>query len=234
VPGDVAHTRIRIRVGRVRLPAGRTDPAGVADLVARPRSAADCARRRGGRVVHRSSPADRRSRLTAGDSAAAARRRAAAERFRPDRIDTLLVAEAPPSAPDRYFYFDFVPTHDSLFRHVVQGVLGERPTRDKLPFLEELRERGVFLVELCEEPFGSRRAALPRCVPGLVRRCLELAPRRIILVAVGCYDHAFEPLRQAGLPVIDARLPYPGSGQQRRFLEGFALALHADPPDRLR
>lgn len=35
------------------------------------------------------------------------------------------------------------------------------------------------------------------------------------------YDLVFGPMRAVGLPVVDARLPYPGSGQQRRFLEGF-------------
>ena len=121
------------------------------------------------------------------DEAAAARRRTAAARYRPDVIDLLLVAEAPPSALDRYFYFEDVLTHDSLFRHVVEGVLGDKPTRDKAPYLDEM--------------------------------C------RILLISVGAYDHAYGALRAAGLPVIDARLPFPGSGQQRRFLEGFRLAL---------
>jgi hypothetical protein len=153
------------------------------------------------------------------------RRRRAAERYRPEVIDLLLVAEAPPSALDRYFYFEDVLTHDSLFRHVVEGVLGEKPTRDKAPYLDELGERGIFLIDLCEDPFSSRREVLPGCVPGLVRRCLQLAPKRIILISVGAYDHAYDALRAAGLPVVDARLPFPGSGQQRRFLEGFRQAL---------
>jgi hypothetical protein len=32
----------------------------------------------------------------------------AARRYRPERIDLLLVAEAPPPADDRYFYFEHV------------------------------------------------------------------------------------------------------------------------------
>ena len=160
-----------------------------------------------------------------GAVAARARRRAAAEHYRPDEIDLLLVAEAPPSALDRYFYFADVLTHDSLFRHVVRGVLGETPTRDKAPYLDELQARGVFLVDLCEDPFESRRDVLPGCVPGLVRRCRELRPERIVLIGAGTYDYAYDALEAAGLPVVDVRMPYPGSGQQRRFLEGFALAL---------
>ena len=157
--------------------------------------------------------------------AARERRRRAAERYRPDVVDLLLIAEAPPSALDRFFYFEHVPTHDSLFRYVVRGILGETPTRDKAPYLDELRARGVFLVHLCEDPFSSRREAVPGCVPGLVRRCRELRPRRVILIGAGTFDHAYDALVRAGLPVTDMRLPYPGSGQQRRFAEGFALAL---------
>ena len=161
------------------------------------------------------------------DSADVARRRraAAAARWRPDRIDLLLVAEAPPSALERYFYFEDVPVHDSLFRHVVEAALGDKPTRDKAPYLDELRAQGVFLVDLSVDPFDDRREAIPRCVPDLVRRARDLNPARIVLIGAAVYDAAYAVLRQAGLPVVDQRLPYPGSGQQRRFLEGFRALL---------
>jgi hypothetical protein len=157
------------------------------------------------------------------------RRRRAAERYRPNAVELLLVAEAPPSTLDRFFYFEHVPTHDSLFRYVVRGLLGETPSRDKAPYLDELTARGVFLVHLCEDPFSSRREVVPGCVPGLVRRCRELRPGRMILIGAGTYDYAYDALAAAGLPVVDVRLPYPGSGQQRRFAEGFELALRTAP-----
>ena len=154
-------------------------------------------------------------------NAARRRRQSAAARWRPERIELVLVAEAPPSALDRYFYFEDVPTHDSLFRHVVEAVLGEKPTRDKAPYLDALRERGVFLIDLSVDPFTDRREAIPRCVPDLVGRVRELGPERVVLIGAAVYDSAYDALRRAGLPVVDLRLPYPGSGQQRRFLDGF-------------
>lgn len=157
--------------------------------------------------------------------AARRRRQAAAARWQPDRIELLLVAEAPPSALDRYFYFEDVPTHDSLFRHVVEAVLGAKPTRDKAPYLDALRERGVFLVDLSVDPFDDRREAIPRCVPDLVRRVRALRPGRTVLIGTAVYDEAYDALSRAGLPVVNVRLPYPGSGQQRRFLEGFRAAV---------
>jgi len=160
-----------------------------------------------------------------GEDRARRRRREAAGRWRPEHIDLLLVVEAPPSALDRYFYFEDVRVQDSLFRHVVEGVLGERPTRDKAPYLDALRERGVFLIDLSVDPFDDGRTAIPAAVPGLARRIRAIDPREVLLVGARVYDAAFLALRAAGLPVMDIRLPYPGSGQQRRFLEGFRAAV---------
>jgi hypothetical protein len=142
-------------------------------------------------------------------------------------VRLLLVDEAPPSAPDRYFYFSDVDAHDSLFRYVVRGVLGVDPSRDKEPLLAELRDAGVFLVDASPTPFHDRRAALPACLPDLVRRIRALRPEHVLLVGAPLYDAAYRMLRAADLPVVDARLPYPGSGQQRRFLDALGEVLDA-------
>jgi hypothetical protein len=160
------------------------------------------------------------------------RRRLAARRWRPDSIELLLVVEGPPSALDRYFYFEDVATHDSLFRHVVEAVLGEKPTRDKAPYLDALRERGVFLVDLSVDPFRDRREAIPRCVADLVRRVAALQPHQVVLVGAAVFDAAYDVLRGAGFPVANVRLPYPGSGQQRRFLQAFQRFYEYDAVER--
>lgn len=157
-------------------------------------------------------------------SAARRRRAEAAARFRPHHVETLLVGEAPPSALDRYFYFEDVEIHDSLFRHVAEVVLGEKPTRDKAPYLDALRDRGIFLIDLSQDPIAST-LELPAKVPDLVRRCRAIAPDRIVLIKVSTYDYAYDALREAELPVIDARLPFPGSGQQNRFKDLFREVL---------
>jgi hypothetical protein len=158
------------------------------------------------------------------ESAARARRRAAAERFRPNQIDLLLVAEAPPSALDRYFYFLDVRDKDSLFRYVVRGILNREPTRSgKADFLAELRNRGVFLIDLSEDPLGA--APLSSFVPSLIERCRTLNPKRIILIKTTVFDAAHHALKGAGLPVVPQRIPFPGSGQQKNFETAFATAL---------
>lgn len=156
---------------------------------------------------------------------AQAQRAAAARRWQPEQVRLLLVDEAPPSAPDRYFYFEDVATHDSLFRFVAAGVTGTRPDRDKRAALAALRDAGVFLLDACPGAFQHSRAALAGCLPDLVRRIDRLEPDHVLLVGAPLYDTAYQPLRGAGVPVLDARLPYPGSGQQRRFADEFAEVL---------
>jgi hypothetical protein len=152
-------------------------------------------------------------------------RRAAAARYQPDEIDLLIVAEAPPDSPERYFYFEDVWTHDGLFRYVCRVLLGREPTREsKREVLEKLRDDGVFLIDLKETPMDG--APLADYVPSLVARCRDLRPRRIVLIKAPVFDAAYRPLKAAGLPVVEERVPFPGSGRQREFVAAFRRAVH--------
>lgn len=153
-----------------------------------------------------------------------ARRRVAAARHQPKEIDLLLVAEAPPASPERYFYFTDVREHDTLFRYVCRVLLAREPLRErKHELLGELRDRGVFLIDLKETPVNA--TPLVTYVPTLVERCRVLAPRRIVLIKVTVFDAAYLQLKAAGLPVSDVRVPFPGSGRQRQFVEAFDRAV---------
>jgi hypothetical protein len=162
--------------------------------------------------------------MTASSDEGLQRRREAAARYKPQDIDLLLVAEAPPSSLDRYFYFTEVREHDSLFRYVCRVLLGRAPSREgKHELLKELRDRGVFLIDLKETPVDQ--TPLKTYVPALVERCRELAPRRSVLVKATVFDAAHDQLRTAGLPVSDVRVPFPGSGRQREFVAAFGRAV---------
>lgn len=152
----------------------------------------------------------------------------AAGKYRPDRIDLLLVAEAPPSKEDRYFYFEDVHSHDWLFVGVAEVLLGKKPDRKtKANVLEDLKGRGVFLVDLKLEPIDG--SPLSDCVRDLVERCKALAPRRIVLIKATVYDVAYRALRSAGLPVVDKRIPFPSTGRQKEFKREFSEALVEHP-----
>lgn len=153
------------------------------------------------------------------------RRNVAATRYKPKVVELLLVAEAPPAALDRYFYFEDVPDQDSLFRHVVRAVLAVEPSRlQKAVQLQRLADRGVFLIDLKPDP-KLPGETLEAYVPELVARAVELRPRHVITIKANVCELSQQPLRAAGLHVVEERIPFPGSGQQRRFLEHMAAAL---------
>lgn len=157
---------------------------------------------------------------------AATKRKTAATKYRPPEIRLLLVAEAPPEDVTRYFYFEKVTTQDSLFRYVCKGLYGEAPDRsDKSSWLNRLRNDGVFLIDLSPEPVSPGWNGHQAQSAELVQRCLQLKPQKVILIKAPVFDAAYEPLREAGLPVSSVRIPFPGSGQQKRFEQLFATAL---------
>lgn len=161
---------------------------------------------------------------TGSQQTARDRRARAAQRYKPEKIGLLLVAEAPPEALDRYFYFPAVRTQDSLFRYVCRAILGCVPTRgEKTELLAALRDRGVFLIDLQEDPRDE--TPLLDYVPDLIERCHKLNPLRIILIKVTVFDAAYHAISDAGLLVSSVRVPFPGSGQQKRFEQEFQRAL---------
>ena len=171
-----------------------------------------------------------------GQDRDAARRREAAEKYRPERVRLLLVAHAPPEEVERYFYFEGVREKDELFRYVVQALFGIMP-RDrsaKAAWLARLRDAGVFLIDLVEQPITSvvvgrsaRARDLKPFVPGLIDRARALSPERVVLIKTDVYDAGFRQAQEAGLPVVDERMPFPTSGRQKEFERGFASALEA-------
>lgn len=152
------------------------------------------------------------------------RRASAARRYQPAAVKLLLVAEAPPGALDRYFYFADVDSQDSLFRYVARSILHVEPTRANKPeLLEQLKDRGVFLIDLKQDPVDG--TPLTDHVPDLVERVRRLHAEKIILIKATVHDAAYLALASAGLPVVPERVPFPGGGQQKRFEEAFMHAL---------
>jgi hypothetical protein len=54
----------------------------------------------------------------------------------------------------------------------------------------------------------------------------------VILIKATVYDAAFAALCEANVPVVDERIPFPGSGQQARFAQAFEHALKRKPVGR--
>jgi len=124
-------------------------------------------------------------------------RREAAESFRPAHVDCLLVAEAPPADKARYFYFETVATQDSLYLEVSKALFFSLDTQrlraNKARYLSRLRDQGMWLVDLAEDPSRIQGISPTTSPLGSTRWWSDVS--RFILVA-----SSFLPARCMTLP----------------------------------
>ena len=90
--------------------------------------------------------------------------------------------------------------------------------------MRSLADRGVFLIDLKPDP-KLPDETLETYVPDLVTPPVELRPRHVITLKANVCELTRRPVRAAGLRVVDQRVPFPGSCQQRRVLEAIGAAL---------
>ncbi len=161
-------------------------------------------------------------------------------RWKPDRVRILLIAE---SAPDddgditnrRFFYDDRLTGNDGLFREIVRALYDDPPLKSgpsgKTPWLEKIKTDGIYLIDLAPVPVNyhspsQRSAALHGSIETTIALAAELKPDGVVLVKQNVFDALQQPALDAGLPLLhDAFVPFPGSGQQKRFRARFAEAI---------
>lgn len=160
----------------------------------------------------------------------------ARNKYKPQSIKIIFVAEAPPCALDRFFYFEEVKTQDSLFLEIM-GVLypdqkerylaSGRESTLKQDLLLRFKYDGYWLLDLCETPTSISGSPSSAEVQSLLKRLAKFKDDNItiILIKASVYDSCYDVLKTAGYRVVDERLPFPGSGQQRVFREKFKRAL---------
>jgi len=160
----------------------------------------------------------------------------AQNKYKPARIRVLLLAEAPPCSLERYFYFEDVPTQDSLFLEIM-GVLypdgkkrylaSGRDAELKEELLQTFKEDGYWLMDVSEIPTSLTKESLQSFIPDLLGRLQKHIERStpIILIKASVYDACYEALKAEGYNVSRERLPFPGSGQQKVFREKFSQVL---------
>jgi hypothetical protein len=161
---------------------------------------------------------------------------AEAERYRPPIVTTLLIGEAPPPSGQSYFYLprplsNHLPIEDdrSLPATIFHHYFRTRPgTRDEyVDLLGRLKDRGIFLVDICDEPVKVRgcpegveriKVEIPRLRATLDGRGLAVPEESMVfLLARGNYTAQIRQSfpRAARVRWIDFRLncePGPRSG----------------------
>lgn len=166
------------------------------------------------------------------------------ENWKPARVRLLLIGESPPDNggdPERrrFFYAEPLSHADNLFRSVVQALYGSgKLTKGdpKAPWLERLRNDGVYLIDLAARPVNSlgstaRRQARRDGVEACITRATQLDPEGIIVCHTPSYDVLAAPLRAAGLPLLhDEPIPFPLGNTRARFIDMMRDAVAMLPP----
>lgn len=159
----------------------------------------------------------------------------AREKYRPEKVKVLFLAEAPPCSEDRFFYFENVTKGDSLFLHIIREVFPDlqswevKPIRkNKEEFLHRFMEEGYFLEDSVPVPIPkgtstSRKMKIIRDnQANLINRIKQYNnTSKIVLLSSTVFKANYTILKQGFNVVNNFAIPFPGSGQQRNFKAAF-------------
>ena len=160
------------------------------------------------------------------------------QKYRPNHIQVLLIAESPPPAAgvasSRHFYrSDQIRREDRLFANTVRALYPEAEQVPE-PELEHAKEQwlrkfqadGWYMIEALEKSMPheatkqQRQAFIKENLPQLLEHVTGLTNKntKIILIKSNVFDVAAEPLRQAGFTVLNTELiDYPGRFNQSAY-----------------
>ncbi len=167
----------------------------------------------------------------------------AREKFRPDHIKTLFVAEAPPSVDSgRFFFFVPVTRGDTLFLEMMKvlyprerfNINASDVRKRKYELLEQFRRDGFFLTDAVKALLPKRatqsvkKGAIRRSLPKLKGKLRELCDpdTKIVLISRPVYDICFQALKAEGFNVINTEMiDFPAAGRQPQFRQKLTCLL---------
>ena len=141
------------------------------------------------------------------------RRQGAARKYQPKTIRLLLLDGSPSEDLTQYFYFEDPNGKDALFENVCIVLFEQKPGDEKVPYLKEMRRRGIFLMELKpDDPIGN--ASLNEAARWLPLRVEPLQPQCIVAIGPKVYEAARAELKKADLPLFEHKVPEPRGNSQ--------------------
>ncbi len=158
----------------------------------------------------------------------------ARQKYKPAKIELLLIAEAAPDSLDRFFYYEDVKSADYLFLGVIEVLNPElknvylqtdRNSEVKKIILEELKATGIYLIDLYQLPLSLSAETETDAIASTKAKIVGLVDQEtpIIAIKVDVYDALKHELSDYNL--IPERIPFPSSGQQTNFKVAFESAL---------
>lgn len=167
----------------------------------------------------------------------------ARQKYKPDKIKYLLIAETPPKlSSNRFFYFEEVSDKDSLFWETMKVLYPEKieniPIKvlrlKKKYFLDLFKNDGFYLIDSLEIPFEKKYSSQQKIKliksgqDKLYDKIKSICDNetKIILIAVPVYKANYKFLRDKNVNVINTeQIDFPGSGGQLKFRMKFSNIL---------
>ena len=150
-------------------------------------------------------------------------------RYLPAAPKLIFIAESPPSS-GKYFYDPSGRPTEPLFQAVTR-LLKFKP-KTKAEGLSEFSQRGYVLVDAIYEPVNKlrpreRNARILSNYRDLIKDLRQIMGARnlpIILIKANVFRLLEDQLKRDGFKVINNGLivPFPGSGHQKEFQEGYS------------
>ena len=133
--------------------------------------------------------------------------------FRPEDIKALFVGESAP-AGDTFFYRG----NSQMFRYVKRS-FGDPPN-----FLDWFRDKGWYLDDLVLTPVNrytnaKRKDMHAASLPDFSKRLQTYSPQCVVSLLRGIREPVQKAIEDAGLNIPHYSVPFPGNGQQGRFME---------------
>lgn len=154
----------------------------------------------------------------------------ARQKYKPEHVNLLLVAEAPPSSLDRFFYYEDVKDKDFLFVELSKVLCKTDNVAfirsNKVKILQTMKDAGIYLMDLSDVPLTedgcydtyARRDLKRRFLDKIEKEyAIDRANTVIVLIKVTVFDYLYKDLKKAGYNVCNERIPFPSSGQQANF-----------------
>lgn len=154
----------------------------------------------------------------------------ARQKYKPENVNLLLVAEAPPLSLDRFFYYEDVKEKDFLFVELSKVLCKTDNVNlirsNKAKILQTMKDAGIYLMDLSDVPLTEDGCYDTYAKHDLKRQFLDKLEKEeaidraktvIVLIKVTVFDYLYNDLKKDGYNVCDERIPFPSSGQQAKF-----------------
>jgi hypothetical protein len=154
----------------------------------------------------------------------------ARQKYKPQNIKLLFIAEAPPKLEsERFFYYENVTKQDSLFWEMMKVLYLDDTIEvkeyrgKKYKYLEQFKDSDYYLIDASPIPIKSgmtKKRQLESFLSFLVEEVNGLVNKKIpvILISATVHQVCYAVLKEEGFNILnDKILPFPGQGHQKKF-----------------